>query len=67
MTQESTDPTRSESPESDAGLMFADAALGLAGHEVTDPYLNMIALRFARGELSIEEAGALSDRHLLGR
>lgn len=48
-------------------LAFADAALGAAGHEVTDPYLNEVAARFARGEITIEEAGALSDRHVLGR
>jgi hypothetical protein len=47
-------------------LAFADAALGAAGHEVTDPYLNEVAGRFARGEITIEEAGMLSDRHVLG-
>jgi len=47
-------------------LAFADAALGAAGHEVTDPYLNELAARFARGELTIEEAQVLSDRHILG-
>lgn len=47
-------------------LAFADAALGAAGHEVTDPYLNEVAARFARGELTIEEAQVLSDRHILG-
>lgn len=48
-------------------LAFADAALGAAGHQVTDPYLNDIAARFARGEITIEEASELSDRHILGR
>ncbi len=48
-------------------LAFADAALGAAGHEVTDPYLREIGERFARGELTIEEAGKLSDQHILGR
>lgn len=47
-------------------LAFADTALGAAGHEVTDPHLNEVAARFARGELTMEEAGALSDRHVLG-
>lgn len=48
-------------------LAFADAALGAAGHQVTDPYLNEVAARFARGEITIEEAGELSDRHILAR
>jgi hypothetical protein len=48
-------------------LAFADAALSAAGHQVADPYLNEIAARFARGEITIEEAGELSDRHILGR
>lgn len=48
-------------------LAFADAALGAAGHQVTDPYLNEIAVQFARGQITIEEAGELGDRHILGR
>jgi hypothetical protein len=48
-------------------LTFAEAALGAAGHQVTDPYLNDVAARFARGEITIEEAAELSDRHILAR
>ncbi|WP_029067976.1 hypothetical protein [Jonesia quinghaiensis] len=48
-------------------LAFADAALGAAGHQVTDPYLNEITVQFARGEITIEEASELGDRHILGR
>lgn len=47
-------------------LAFADAALGAAGHKVTDPYLNEVAARFARGEITIEEAQELGTRHILG-
>ncbi len=48
-------------------IAFADAALALAGHQVTDPYLNDLAARQARGELSGEEARQLGRRHIAGR
>lgn len=48
-------------------IAFADAALALAGHEVTDPYLNDLAARQARGELSGEEARQLGLQHITGR
>lgn len=35
---------------------FADGALGAEGHQVADPVLRDVLWRFARGELSIEEA-----------
>ena len=47
-------------------LQFADAALGAAGHQITDPYLNEIAARLARGELSGDEARELGRKHILG-
>lgn len=54
--------------ESDAKerIAFADAALALAGHQVTDPILNDLAARQARGELSGEEARHLGRRHISG-
>lgn len=67
MATTSTKTTRYTEAEAADRLAFADAALGAAGHEVTDPVLNEIAARFARGEISIEEAGELGDRHILGR
>lgn len=56
-------------PESEAAaqIAFADAALALAGHQVTDPHLNDLAKRQARGELSGEEARQLGRKHILGR
>jgi len=48
-------------------LAFADAALGAAGHEVTDPYLNELAVRQARGEISGDEARELGRKHIIGR
>lgn len=48
-------------------IAFADAALALAGHEVTDPYLNDLAARQARGELSGEETRQLGLQHITGR
>ena len=37
-------------------VAFADAALGLAGHEVTDPVLRELVWAVARGEISGDEA-----------
>ena len=48
-------------------IAFAEAAWALAGHEVTDPYLNDLAARQARGELSGEEARQLGLQHITGR
>lgn len=67
MATTGTETTRYTEAEAADRLAFADAALGAAGHEVTDPVLNEIAARFARGEISIEEAGELGDWHILGR
>ncbi len=45
---------------------FADAALGAAGHEVTDPVLRAISRRLAAGEVTGNEAAALVKAQLLG-
>ncbi|AZZ49772.1 hypothetical protein C5C31_14770 [Rathayibacter rathayi] len=50
----------------DRNLAFADAALALAGHEVTDPVLCAIAQRAARHELTGDEAVAEIRRHVQG-
>lgn len=46
-------------------LSFADGILGMAGHEVNDPYLDEITLRFLRDEISAEEANELSKNYIL--
>lgn len=47
-------------------LAFADAALALAGHEVTDPALRDILERQARHELTGEQARDEIHRHVQG-
>ncbi|VEG28094.1 hypothetical protein [Actinomyces howellii] len=56
-----------EEAEARERVAFADAALALAGHEVTDPYLNKLAALQARGDLSADEARRLGRRYLIGR
>ncbi|WP_295125071.1 hypothetical protein [uncultured Leifsonia sp.] len=50
----------------DERLAFADAALALAGHEVTDPELRAILERQARHELTGDEAREAIRRHVQG-
>lgn len=47
-------------------VAFADVALALAGHEVTDPALRAIVERAARDELTGDEAVAAIRRHVQG-
>jgi hypothetical protein len=47
-------------------MSFADAALGAAGHEVTDPELRAISRRVAAGDITGDEAAVLVKAHLLG-
>jgi hypothetical protein len=65
----STAVTDSVDVEGDAErrIAFADAALALAGHQVSDPRLNDLIARQARGELSGDEARELGRKHILGR
>lgn len=67
MATTGTESARYTKAEAADRVAFADAALGAAGHEITDPYLRDIGERFARGVISIEEAGELGDRHIFGR
>ena len=53
--------------EVDRRLSFADAALGAAGHQVTDPVVLAIHRRLAAEEITGNEAAALVSAHLLGR
>ncbi|NLA64976.1 MAG: hypothetical protein GX862_03420 [Leucobacter sp.] len=41
-------------------VAFANAALGAAGHEIRDEYLNDLAVRQASGAISGDEARQLS-------
>ncbi|WP_187978428.1 hypothetical protein [Mycetocola sp. JXN-3] len=43
---------------------FADAALALAGHELSDPVLRALLERVARGELDASAAVAEMRRHV---
>lgn len=52
--------------EADDRLAFADAALAVAGHEVTDSTLRGIVERQARHELTGDEARAAIRRHVQG-
>ncbi|MCS5735670.1 antitoxin VbhA family protein [Herbiconiux daphne] len=47
-------------------MSFADAALGAAGHEITDPAVRAISRRLAAGEVTGDEAAALVKAQLLG-
>ncbi|WP_028707299.1 antitoxin VbhA family protein [Propionicicella superfundia] len=48
----------------DDRLAFADAALGLAGHEVTDPALRALMERVASNEMTADEAVAAMRQHV---
>ncbi|MFB2580888.1 antitoxin VbhA family protein [Herbiconiux sp. P15] len=62
-----TTPTVDEvEVEVERRMSFADAALGAAGHEVTDPALRAISRRLAAGEVTGDEAAALVKAQLLG-
>ncbi|MDN5703944.1 MAG: hypothetical protein L0K41_01660 [Yaniella sp.] len=52
--------------EAAAMMSFATGALGAAGHEVTDPYLNELAWQNARGEISGDEARELGRKYIIG-
>ena len=47
-----------------ASIAFADAALNLAGHVVTDAHLRDLQWKTATGELTVEEAGRAGARYL---
>lgn len=57
---------RTTSAEVDDRLAFADAALAIAGHEVTDSTLRSIVERAARHGLTGDEARAAIRRHVQG-
>lgn len=50
-----------------AHMAFADAALAVAGHEVTDPFVRGLAERVARHEISGDHAIELLRRYVQDR
>lgn len=58
---------RTAAADAEARIAFADAALALAGCQVTDPRLNDLIARQARGELSGDQARELGRKLILGR
>lgn len=61
--------TRTAADEADVerAMSFADAALGVAGHEVTDPTLRELSRNVARGELGGDEAVKRAVAHIDAR
>ncbi|WP_217996495.1 helix-turn-helix domain-containing protein [Piscicoccus intestinalis] len=57
---------RPASTRAEDRLAFSDAALALAGHEVSDPALRSITERAARGDLTADEAIAEARRRVQG-
>lgn len=48
-------------------LLFADAALGAAGHQVTDPILREYSRRVAEGTMTAEDAIVAGMAHIDAR
>jgi y4mF family transcriptional regulator len=59
-------PAELASPNVRNGLLFADAALALAGHEITDPTLRGVVEGAARHQLTTDEALAAIRLHVQG-
>ncbi len=56
-----------DAAEVERRMGFADAALGAAGHEVTDPELRELRRRAIRGEMTTEAAIAAGIAHIDAR
>ncbi len=63
-----TSTSISSTPMSDAEqqIMFADAALGVAGHQVTDPAVRDLMDRVARNEMTGDQTVEALRRHVQG-
>lgn len=59
--------TAVDEAEVERRMSFADAALGAAGHEVTDPELRELRRRAIRGDLTTDEAIAAGLAHIDAR
>lgn len=64
MAKPMTQDARPSADDAEKHLAFAEAALALAGREVTDPVLRDLLERRARGEISAEEALAVARAHV---
>ena len=67
MTTTATNIARVSESQAANQLAFENSTLTIAGHEITDSYLNELALRQAHGEISGETARELGRRYILGR
>lgn len=59
----SENPARPDSRVAEK-MAFVDAGLGLAGHEITDPYLRQLLERQSQGEISAEETIRLAGGYI---
>ena len=50
--------------EDDDPLAFADAALGIAGHQVTDPVIRNLARSVADHDLTVDDAVRIAVEHI---
>lgn len=66
MVPKAATAARTETAKADARIAFADAALALAGHQVTDPVVRGLMGRVARDEMTGEQAVAALRRHVQG-
>ena len=48
----------------DEAMAFADGALGAAGHQITDPYINQLRRQRLEGEISMDEYQRLVIAHI---
>lgn len=64
MSPETPSVTRVTREELARRIGFADAALALAGHQVTDPVVNELARQVAAEQLTADEAIRLAMAHI---
>ncbi|MYM20459.1 hypothetical protein GSY69_10910 [Brevibacterium sp. 5221] len=63
MTEQPTTQTR-PAVSTEEAMAFADGALGAAGHQVTDPYINQLRRQRLEGEISMDEYQCLAVAHI---
>lgn len=64
MTPAATTSTHTETTDPNARIAFADAALALSGHQVTDPDVRDLLARVARDEITGDQAVSALRRHV---
>ena len=67
MTVPAVKTQRVLTPEQQEVIDYADAALALAGHEITDPFSRDLLERRAIGEITTEEALQILRERYLGK